>query len=357
MFAIFVVFSHSYDIAGQGSDWLYRATGNQVDFSYLGLRGFFIISGFLVYQSLTRSESLGEYFVKRSLRIFPGLITLLLCTIVLVGVLSPKPMFSSLHNPQVWSYVLNTLSLTNATFTVPGIFDSNPIQSMNGSLWTLRIEFTFYLLLSILFFVRSNRQRNLLMAAGLAILMICAVFFYDDLRRYIVIISVRYFMRFGTYFIAGALLASIGIQQFRYRKQALWASLILFGLSLYFKVFMQTQYLIYPFVVILLGCCYLPFLSRITDITGDLSYGIYIYAFPIQQLLMLKFHFDAISIFTTSLAVTSVIAYFSWHLIEKHALELKHFIISPSWADVRVFGLRGFVQKRRSALTDVKIDS
>ena len=84
LFAFFVVITHSYAITGiKENDILAQITNSQTTFSYIGVRGFFIISGFLIFQSLKRSENLLNYYWKRILRLFPALIVVLLLTIII----------------------------------------------------------------------------------------------------------------------------------------------------------------------------------------------------------------------------------------------------------------------------------
>jgi len=66
LFASFVIITHSYALAGtKECDLLCQATGNQMVLSYLGVIGFFIISGYLIFQSLLRSENIISYYWKR----------------------------------------------------------------------------------------------------------------------------------------------------------------------------------------------------------------------------------------------------------------------------------------------------
>ena len=68
LFATFVIITHSYPLTGAPEiDWLNQLTEKQLTFSYIGVRGFFIISGYLIFESLIRSETLASYAKKRHL--------------------------------------------------------------------------------------------------------------------------------------------------------------------------------------------------------------------------------------------------------------------------------------------------
>src|SRR6476646_3313529 len=82
IFALSVIITHSYPLSGLPEiDPLHRLTAGQLSFSYVGVRGFFVISGFLIYESLMRSKGLDDYFIKRILRIYPGLLVVLALTV------------------------------------------------------------------------------------------------------------------------------------------------------------------------------------------------------------------------------------------------------------------------------------
>ena len=73
LFAVWVIITHSYPLTGQPEqDLLWKITNGQTAFSYISVRGFFAISGYLIIQSLLRSNNLMDYYWKRILRIFPA---------------------------------------------------------------------------------------------------------------------------------------------------------------------------------------------------------------------------------------------------------------------------------------------
>ena len=149
--AVSVIFSHSFLIAEgtQKHEWLIRLTGNQ---SILGLTGvfvFFAISGFLVTQSFEETGDPLRFLAKRALRIFPGLfVAALLSAFVLapfVSTLEPSAYFS---RPEPYRYVIGNTLLDPTVHELPGVmFVNNPVGlEINGSMWTLRIEFMMYLM-------------------------------------------------------------------------------------------------------------------------------------------------------------------------------------------------------------------
>src|SRR6266446_7808240 len=149
--AISVIFSHSFLITEgtQNNEWLILLTGNQ---SILGLTGvfvFFAISGFLVTQSFEQTGDAWRFLAKRALRIFPGLfVATLLSAFVLAPLVTALPLGAYLSRPEPYEYVLGNTLLDQTIHELPGVsFVENPVGlEINGSLWTLRLEFTMYLM-------------------------------------------------------------------------------------------------------------------------------------------------------------------------------------------------------------------
>jgi peptidoglycan/LPS O-acetylase OafA/YrhL len=159
LFAIFVVISHAYPLSGgsETSQWIYQITNGQIVLERLGLDGFFIISGFFIFQSLQRSRGLLDYFKKRILRLFPALLVVLLITLIVVPFIyeGKIPIYK---NTQVYSYLPNNLLLYNFQPVIKGVFDNNPYHAVNGSLWTIRYEFSLYIAIAVLYFFKNDKR-------------------------------------------------------------------------------------------------------------------------------------------------------------------------------------------------------
>src|SRR5271163_779741 len=146
-----VVFSYSFLIAEgtQKHEWLIRLTGNQSIFGLTGVFVFFAISGFLVTQSFEETGDPLRFLAKRALRIFPGLfVASALSAFVLapfVTTLEPAAFFA---RPEPYKYVIGNTLLDTTVHELPGVmFVNNPVGlEINGSMWTLRVEFIMYLM-------------------------------------------------------------------------------------------------------------------------------------------------------------------------------------------------------------------
>lgn len=325
IFASFVIITHSYPLSGVIEyDWLSQLSNGQLSFSYIGVKGFFIISGYLIFQSLDRSNSIFDYFWKRLLRLFPALLIILLLTVFLAPfVYETNTPF--LQNKSMWTYIPNNLSLYRTQYIIQGIFERNPYKSdINGSLWTIPYEFTMYILLSFLIVFRKNKRvANTVLIISFMLLLIGNIFFFEQLGKYRFILSGSHLLDLGVFFLAGAVLSAINIEKIKYKKQLLAFSLILLIASIYIDYLNYIKFIALPVSIILFGLKPIPFICDIGNKIGDLSYGIYIYGFPVQQTLMYYFKLNYLELMFFSLIISSLFAYFSWHYIEKRALKLK----------------------------------
>lgn len=111
---------------------------------------FFIASGFLVSASLLRTRSVIDFLWARALRIFPGLVVMLVLTVSVLGPLfSSLPLLRYLNSGQTYRYlVYNATLLGDIRYELPGVFLQTPFERVvNGSLWTLPFELNMYLIL------------------------------------------------------------------------------------------------------------------------------------------------------------------------------------------------------------------
>jgi peptidoglycan/LPS O-acetylase OafA/YrhL len=329
IFAVFVIITHSYPLSGIiEEDILFQITHGQTSLSYIGVRGFFVISGFLIFQSLLRSKSLTDYYWKRVLRLFPALFIVLLLT-VLLGVFvyqgSPLDYFAS---KSVRTYIPNNLTLYSLQYHISGVFETNPYKSaINGSLWTIPYEFTLYILVSFFFFFKSKGNFiRLILIVLIIVLYILNLMITDYLSELnYKVLNAKYMSNLGLYFLIGSFMANINFKSDKLKYVLFFAAIILFILSLAFNVFNKFEFIILSVIVIPFGLLSVKYINNIVKKIGDMSYGIYIFAFPVQQTLMYYFKFDYKELMFCSLIITLLLSYFSWHLIEKRALEFKKY--------------------------------
>jgi peptidoglycan/LPS O-acetylase OafA/YrhL len=325
LFALLVVISHSYPLSGssESSQWIYQVTNGQIVLAQIGLSGFFIISGYFIFQSLKRSNSIIDYFKKRFLRLFPALIVVLFLTMVLVPFVykSETPFF---QNAAIYTYFPNNLSLYHLQPSIKGIFDTNSYHAINGSLWTIRYEFSLYIALSLLFFFRKQKW-VLFSLISFAFLLFYTIYnFYLTRFSSSTLFGIQgyHLLNLGTFFIAGSLLSSMQFERLKYKKLILGVVLFILFLSLFLNEYNSVKHIILPIIIMLIGFMPLPFISTFGKF-GDMSYGIYIYSFPIQQTLMYFFKMNTYTLMFTSVLLSISFGFLSWHWIEKRALKYK----------------------------------
>ena len=305
--AILVIAHHARVLNGQSPLMI----GTSLDLGALGVGVFFVISGYLVAGSLARTQRLTTFVAKRALRIFPGLLAALLVTAFVIGPASTAlDTDAYLTDPDTYGYVLKTLTLYAVTYDLPGVFLSVPVAGVvNGSLWTLRLEFTAYLALATLGAARQATPKvlaALALAAATGAIAIHAIGLdaKSDLFRIAYLAATNGFL-----FLSGAALQG---SVCRAPSWLALAAVILLATPVWF--------LGLPLVVLRLGDLALPRLP------ADLSYGLYIYSFPLQQVLVERGQLNLV----TSLAAALPCAALSWFLIEKPALRLKSRLVQDA---------------------------
>lgn len=233
-------------------------------------------------------------------------------------------------------YLPNNLILFKTQMSFEGIFENNPVQNtINGSLWTLVYEFSFYIIISLFYFIRKDNLKitNALIAMYL-LFNIFIVFFNEKIGGYgIHAIDINNFTELGSFFVGGSILASFNIEKYGNRNKMFYISFILLILSVVLNKFDTFQFLLLPVVIIIGGLKATPYLSDVNKSLGDLSYGLYIYSFVIQQTLMYFFKLDQITLFLYSLILSIFFAYLSWHFVEKRALKFKGYFVRKSVID------------------------
>lgn len=317
--ACLVLFSHSFPLYGVKGEPFAVATAFDT-FGGLAVGTFFVISGFLITASWTKNPKLYSYLRNRVIRIFPGYSAVIMLAIVLGACITTLPLSEYIRHPVTLDYLGNFL-LYMQRFDLPGVFTDNPQPGVNGSIWTLPKEFTMYLLLAALGYTRLLRGPVLLVSylgcfAGYIIYMethrdFADAWFYSSLTKNAV------------YFFAGALF-------WHYRERITLSPELCLLMLIVLALSAQTPWSKYSFMLCL---PYLVIFAGLWDMRsirnfgkyGDFSYGLYLYAFPVQQCYMLwvgeRWGFWTFPL--VCLPITFCFAVASWYLVEKPWLRRK----------------------------------
>ncbi len=316
--------THSYALLGHiEGDPLYPLSGRVL--SEIGVCGFFIISGYLIHQSLDRSTTLVSFARKRLLRIFPGLLAAILFTTLILGplvsTLSPMAYFG---DKNTWLYALNNSLLIPRHQTLPGVFGHNVETAVNGSLWTLRYEILCYGLLALLFGVSRPAKKQILPVVFLVLFCGYGLLHYRLVPLPAGLFKFLFYVtNLGSYFTAGALLSLFpGFLQ-RHKGRLLLFSSLLFALTLLIRQDGLEMIALPAFAVMVItfGLYQMPALA-FSRFTGDISYGTYIYAYPLQQALIVWLQPQQPEVLLlVSLPVGWLAGLLSWRLVEKRFLK------------------------------------
>ncbi len=327
--AYLVLASHSWPIFGREPEFVSALLGYESG-GGLAVSVFFFVSGYLMYASLLRQNGLLRFAASRGLRILPGLAVTVLFAVFIVGPLfTTLPLKDYFARSETWKYLRNVL-LFPIRFNLPGVFETNPARgSVNGSLWTLPIEVACYILLFILFRLRLlTGDRAIAVAAAFACASLAGVTVLHwswtnrgpDILPGVPSFN---FIGYGVYFFSGSAFRACR-DKIALRGDLALCALLLFAASAHSAAGPFVESLALPYLIYYVAFVRLP-LWRLTMATGDISYGVYIFAYPVQQSVY-SVASPKLGFYPTmalSFAIATVLGVLSWRFIEKPALALK----------------------------------
>ncbi|PRZ44369.1 peptidoglycan/LPS O-acetylase OafA/YrhL [Antricoccus suffuscus] len=355
LMAFAVIFSHAGPLAGfyGGHDLGLQFTTEQ-SLGGVAVCGFFFLSGFLITKSRQGSSTIFRYFWRRILRIFPAFWAALLVTAFVLGPIAYIHTYGSATNywsPTVDSpfrYFTDNMFLRMNQPNIAGMGSTIPLGhaggfNWNGSAWTLIYEFKGYAIIGIFGLLGILKFRWLVATfAGFMVVlntMTWAGFgdftkfapFLNDYKNIMVLMPFAVGMVFALFDDVIRIddriaVAALALAAFTYFSGAGW---LLYGQ--------------FGFVYVLMWCAIRIPLTR-WDVHADLSYGIYIFAWPIMQ-FSAYFGLQKAGWWVYHICIVAAIhlvAFASWHLIEKRAMSLK------SWTP----SLLAAAQKKAGPLND-----
>ena len=315
-----VIFGHAYAIVGDTGQRELIHEVMHIDYcGSLAVKIFFFLSGLFVTNSLINNGSVISFAIKRILRIYPGLIACVLLTAVIISpVITTLPIEDYLSSPLTLKYIVGTGSLTDIQWRLPGVIENHK-YGINGSIWTLPFEMLCY---SLLIALRALGFLSDKLLSGLTFITLFVVsllnaplipFFGPNPEA-------RYLIAF---FLAGSILARFkGMIYISWNIQVLLvlASYMSFGLTC--GTFILYVTIIYLFLLI--------FSSRpivALKLEADLSYGVYLYGFVIQQVINYYYPHRTVDF---NQIVSSIIAlglsYLSWTIVENPSIKLSSYL-------------------------------
>lgn len=287
---------------------------------------FFITSGFLVTASLLSRKSTIDFIISRALRIYPALFVMQLLTVFVLG-----PYFTSLALTEFLTskitlnyFLRDSTLILGVVHELPGVFESNPYKTVvNGSLWTMPSEVRLYVILvSFWFILRIFKEKRMVAFKSLVLtcFFLSGVFIFTD---YFYLHKNIYFIKLFFVFFTGASFYILR-KSIYFSKILFWALFCFLCLSSLDKsLFYTTYHLVLAYL--LFYTAYIPSGAiRKYNKLGDYSYGLYIYAWPIQQsLVALMPGISIAAMIGLASCCTLFISVLSWHILEKRVLESK----------------------------------
>ncbi|MBS0656736.1 MAG: acyltransferase [Verrucomicrobia bacterium] len=338
-----VIYSHSFQLAGFGEDPLQKWSAGSLSFGGLAVHAFFTLSGFLIGQSWQRLQSLPTFLWHRALRIFPGLWGCLALTAFGFAALvhffpgRSEVSFFGLQ-PGPLRYLLANLVYPRGQIVIGDLLTKNPFSpDWNGPLWTLPYEVGCYLLLGLAgwagWLTRRRTFGLAMLGTSLALALAVRLIPYDTLPELLAKVVYGLNREMCFHFLAGVVW-SIWFGPRGIPQVPVWAALAAAGALVCLwptEFHYALSVVLLPLVVFGVGAR--PWLAGWEGwLKGDYSYGLYIYGWPVQQVLL---HFGlhsstgCLGFFALSLGTTLLFAALSWHLLERPALARKHRGRSP----------------------------
>lgn len=333
--AALVLLSHSLTMSG-GTDPLGDLTGGIVDLGTVAVDGFFALSGFLIARSFVSSPTVGRFLWRRALRILPGFWACLLVTVAVFLPLAQLLRYGTLAGfpltgpESALRYLYANAALYIDQFTVRGLFDGRPV---NGSLYTLFYEFACYLGVAVAGVLGLiGRRRAAMLTVGAVLTLAAAV----DLVTAGAITGdgdVRWlFLRLGLMFVAGVVAYQWADRIPLRLPGAVAAAALLAGALAAAAAFGQDPQSRAAYLVLAPAAVAYLILSagarqglRRIGARRDLSYGLYIYAWPVQVTLLLvgAAGWPLPLFLGAALVISLALALLSWVAVESPALALK----------------------------------
>jgi len=295
------------------------------------VRGFFVISGLLIYRSYTRSSSIGSYLIKRARRIYPAYFTVVVLAAIALCALSSLPL-SHYFGTGFWKYLgANLIFLNFLAPALPGVFTTNSMVAVNGALWTLKIEVAFYLLVPVLHYL--CRRFGTRMVIGTIFFLSCiwkygfalldsmysthGIFTLDDSRRIYSQLGAQFPSQL-LYFCAGILLfVYFDFLKLHFRSISC-VTAFLYLIDHWFTGGVLDVLWISGVVFVFGFWSYFGNFSK----HGDFSYGVYIVHFPILQTLvaLCLARQNPFIFLIVSISVIGLTSWLMWHLVESRFL-------------------------------------
>ncbi|MDI2131663.1 acyltransferase family protein [Yinghuangia seranimata] len=319
-----VLVDHAVPLTGNGlgllpQEWL------GINLGAWAVSAFMAISGYFVCRSWERDPSVWRYLVRRFLRIYPALVVLLLLTVFALGPwVTSLPVGAYFAHPLTWDYLTDNLMVFPTAYFLPGVFEGSPnVGAVNGSLWSLPVEVFGYGLVVVLGVVGGLRHRWMTVAAALLCSTALARFMTDQWNPgpSLLLMPTKALLQMVPIYLYG-----MALYLYRDRVRLSWwgvaacvgVEVVFFGSPLV----EVTRGVTLAYLPLAAGAL-LPRRIPLPATVGLASYGVYLYGFPVEQLLVWYGVRDMYLLMLLATVVTLPLAMLSWRLVERPAMEFR----------------------------------
>ena len=281
--------------------------------SDIAVKAFFVISGLLIWVSANNTKTITAYTLKRLFRLYPALVFILLTSSVVTLVVYDQS-FTEILQYLSW----NSIFLNFMHPCIGDVFDSNEICAVNGALWTLKLEVSYYIFIGIaVFFIKKHAYKLVVIFTIISLLIETCLLFIPYLNEsYALLLSNQIPFKFY-YFGLGVIINNY------YKSISTLNLLLAFCLGLVGWFGFNIEFFFLPLFVVSFVFL-IAFRAPVINMSkiGDLSYGLYIFHFPLIQLFVYndwlsgRFYIDFIIIFSILL----ILSRFSWLYIERKSI-------------------------------------
>lgn len=293
-------------------------------FSYVpGVPIFFLISGFLIAMSYDRNPNIKTYIKNRLLRIYPALYVN-----IIVGICILFYFDFITFNLEFFSWLIAQMSIIQ--FYNAEMFRGFGVGVINGSLWTISIELTFYIILPVfvLFYKKSRCLIGILFLASFLLwnydLASNKDIFYNKLLHvtivpylFIFILGIGFYKFYGVF------------EKYIENKFLFWIFVyVIFNVSIHYldikmNFFMHiVKWIIFSFFIFSFAFTYKN-VSKVLLLGNDYTYGVYIYHMLVINVFIELKLVGEIKYLLTAILISLILGIMSWHWIEKPFLKLK----------------------------------
>jgi peptidoglycan/LPS O-acetylase OafA/YrhL len=281
--------------------------------SNVAVKSFFVVSGLLIWVSANNTNKIMTYAVKRFFRLYPALL-LVLITMSVVSLMVYDQSFSEVFRYFLW----NSIFLNFIHPCIGDVFENNRMCAVNGALWTLKLEVSYYFFIGFtVFFLKKYAYKLVILISIISFFMEVGLSFLSSLfEPYSQTLLNQIPFKFY-YF-------GLGVIVYHYKDYiSTYVLLIVFSVG-FIGVYAFNVDLFFTPIFVVSFVFLMAYRAPLINISkvGDLSYGMYIYHFPLAQVFLYSdwlseyFYLN----FFIFIFILLVLSRMSWFFIEKKSI-------------------------------------